>query len=88
MTQIYPGDSQKPDSRANSKGQMISHGKIKPLSSNIPLHKTILVVDDNSDIGLTLRIGLEEGDPTMQVHTFDNPVTALLGGPVFMIYCS
>ena len=32
-------------------------------------HKRILVVDDNSDIGLTLRIGLEESDPTMQVHS-------------------
>ncbi len=40
-------------------------------------HKRILVVDDNSDIMLTLQIGLES-DPTMQVHGFDNPVTALL----------
>ena len=40
--------------------------------------KRILIVDDNSDISLTLRIGLEESDPTMQVHTFDNPLTALL----------
>ena len=57
---------------------MVSHGEIESLSSNTPLHKRILVVDDNSDIGLTLRIGLEESDPTMQVHTFDNPLTALL----------
>ena len=35
------------------------------------------MVDDNSDIVLTLRIGLES-DPTMQVYTYDNPVTALL----------
>ena len=52
--------------------------KISSASSNSPLHKRILVVDDNSDIALTLRIGLEESDPTMQVHNFDNPVTALL----------
>jgi DNA-binding NtrC family response regulator len=57
---------------------MVSHGEIESLPSNNPLHKRILVVDDNSDIGLTLRIGLEESDPTMQVHTFDNPLTALL----------
>jgi DNA-binding response OmpR family regulator len=42
------------------------------------VHKRILVVDDNSDIAFTLRIGLEDSDPTMQVHSFDNPVTALL----------
>ena len=78
MTQIYFGDSQRPDSGANNTGPMVSHGKIKPSSSNMPLHKMILVVDDNSDIGLTLKIGLEESDPSMQVHTFENPVTALL----------
>jgi DNA-binding response OmpR family regulator len=35
-------------------------------------------VDDNSDIALTLRLGVEGSDPTMQAHSFDNPVTALL----------
>jgi len=40
-------------------------------------HKRILVVDDNSDICLTLRIGLENGDATMQVYGYDNPVKAL-----------
>jgi DNA-binding response OmpR family regulator len=35
------------------------------------------VVDDNSDIVFTLRIGLES-DPTMQVYSYDNPATALL----------
>lgn len=40
-------------------------------------HKRILVVDDNSDIGLTLRIGLENGDATMQVYSYDDPVKAL-----------
>jgi DNA-binding response OmpR family regulator len=37
----------------------------------------ILIIDDNSDIGLTLRMGLELGDKTMQVDCYDNPVTAL-----------
>ena len=78
MIKIYPRDSQRPEFETNSTGQMVSHGEIESLSSNTPLHKRILVVDDNSDIGLTLRIGLEESDPTMQVHTFDNPLTALL----------
>jgi DNA-binding response OmpR family regulator len=78
MTQIYPKDSQRPEFEANSTGQMVSRGEIESLSLNKPLHKRILIVDDNSDIGLTLGIGLEESDPTMQVHTFDNPLIALL----------
>lgn len=78
MSHINPGDSDEPDSGTNNKGQMLSDGKIKSLSSNTSVHKRILVVDDNSDIAFTLRIGLEDNDPTMQVHSFDNPVTALL----------
>jgi DNA-binding response OmpR family regulator len=78
MSHINPGDSDEPDSGTNNKGQMLSDGKIKSLSSNTSVHKRILVVDDNSDIAFTLRIGLEDSDPTMQVHSFDNPVTALL----------
>ena len=35
------------------------------------------MVDDNSDIVFTLRIGLES-DPTIHVYCYDNPVTALL----------
>ena len=47
------------------------------LSSEPQQHKRVLVVDDNSDIVFTLRVGLES-DPTMQVYSYDNPVTALL----------
>ena len=39
--------------------------------------KRILVVDDNSDIALTLRLGLEDNDSTMQVKCYDNPINAL-----------
>jgi DNA-binding response OmpR family regulator len=78
MTHINPSDSDEPDSGTNNMGQMLSDGKIKSLSSNTSVHKRILVVDDNSDIAFTLRIGLEDSDPTLQVHGFDNPVTALL----------
>jgi DNA-binding response OmpR family regulator len=78
MSHINPGDSDGPDSGTNNTGQMLSDGKIKSLSSNTSVHKRILVVDDNSDIAFTLRIGLEDSDPTMQVHSFDNPLTALL----------
>jgi DNA-binding response OmpR family regulator len=40
-------------------------------------YKRILIVDDDSDIALTLRIGLENNDATMQVYSYDNPVNAL-----------
>ncbi len=45
--------------------------------SDIQLIKRILVVDDNSDVAFTLRLGLENGDTTMQVYSYDNPVKAL-----------
>jgi hypothetical protein len=35
------------------------------------------VIDDDPDIVLALKIGLES-DPTMQVFDYDNPVTALV----------
>ena len=58
MPQIDPSDSQGPDSRTDNTGQMVSHEKVRSLSSNLPLHKRILVVDDNSYHPiLTLRIG-------------------------------
>ena len=47
------------------------------LSSERQLQKKVLIVDDNPDIVFTLRIGLE-GDPTIHVDCFDNPVTALV----------
>jgi DNA-binding response OmpR family regulator len=39
--------------------------------------RRILVVDDNSDIAFTLRLGLENGDATMRVYNYDNPIEAL-----------
>ncbi|MFY9964321.1 MAG: response regulator [Nitrososphaeraceae archaeon] len=36
------------------------------------------MVDDNTDIAFTLRIGVEDHDSTMQVYSYDNPVNALL----------
>jgi len=41
-------------------------------------HKRILIVDDNADIAFTLRVGLENNDIAMQVHSYDNPLNALL----------
>ena len=75
-----------PNNNPEPKKETIHTGKLKqdptefslPLASSQPQqHKRILVVDDNPDIVLTLRVGLES-DPTMQVFGFDNPVTALV----------
>ena len=80
MNKEHPNDSLEPKNGINHTG------KLKPdqvkssssvLSHDPQLHKRILVIDDNSDIVFTLRIGLES-DPTMQVYCYDNPVTALL----------
>jgi CheY-like chemotaxis protein len=61
--------------------EKLKSDNIKSISSLAYLdyqqHKRILVVDDNLDIGFTLRVGLES-DPTIQVFGFDNPVTALV----------
>jgi DNA-binding response OmpR family regulator len=78
MAQINPGDTKKQDSGTDKAEPMVPHERIKSIDSNSSLHRRILVVDDNSDIALTLRLGLEDSDPTMQVHSFDNPLTALL----------
>jgi CheY-like chemotaxis protein len=47
------------------------------LSSDKLSIKRILVVDDDSDIALSLRLGLEDNDSTMQAYSYDNPVNAL-----------
>ncbi|MGC1133327.1 MAG: response regulator [Nitrososphaeraceae archaeon] len=51
--------------------------RMSSISSESRLKRRIMIIDDNSDIGLTLRMGLELGDKTMQVDCYDNPVTAL-----------
>ena len=48
------------------------------ISSESNLTRRIMVVDDDSDIALTLRMGLEINDKTMRVDCYDNPVTALM----------
>jgi len=41
-------------------------------------NKRILIIDDNSDISFTLRIGLENNDANMEVYSYDNPINALI----------
>jgi hypothetical protein len=59
MTQIHPRDSQRPEFEANSTGQMISHGEIKSLSSNKPLHTFGLVIPKGLIAAYTTRIMLD-----------------------------
>jgi DNA-binding response OmpR family regulator len=75
-----------PNDSPEAKGEAIHRGQLRPdyvkpssstLSSQPPQQKRILVIDDNPDIVLTLRVGLES-DPTIQVFGFENPVTALV----------
>jgi DNA-binding response OmpR family regulator len=75
-----------PNDNLEARKETIRIGKLKPdqikSSSSLSTSKAqqlkrILVIDDNPDIVLTLRVGLES-DPTMQVYGYDNPVTALL----------
>ena len=75
-----PADNLEPEDGTVHTGKF-KPNQIKSSSSQFShgpqLHKRVLVVDDNSDIVFTLRMGLES-DPTMQVYSYDNPVTALL----------
>jgi PleD family two-component response regulator len=48
------------------------------ISSESSLKRRIMVIDDNSDISLTLKTGLEINDKTLRVDCYDNPVTALM----------
>ena len=47
-------------------------------SFNRHQYKRILIVDDDSDIVFTLRVGLENNDSAMQIYSYDNPVNALI----------
>ena len=79
MANNCTSDSMGPYSETVCNGQLESDYIQRPSSksSDVRLIKRILVVDDNSDIAFTLRIGLENNDSTMQVYSYDNPVQAL-----------
>jgi DNA-binding response OmpR family regulator len=79
MTEQGLGDGRNGPHRTKNSEQLKSNYNERVLSipSEPPLKSRIMVIDDNSDIGLTLRMGLEINDKTMQVDCYDNPVTAL-----------
>jgi DNA-binding response OmpR family regulator len=79
MTEQGLDDGRNGPHRTKNSEQLKSNYNERVLSipSEPPLKSRIMVIDDNSDIGLTLRMGLEINDKTMQVDCYDNPVTAL-----------
>jgi DNA-binding response OmpR family regulator len=80
VNEEHPNDSLEPKNGTNYSGKLKAN-QIKSSSSVLShdpqQYKRILVIDDNSDIVFTLRVGLES-DPTLQVYSYDNPVMALL----------
>jgi DNA-binding response OmpR family regulator len=77
------GSSDHESSAGHVSAETLEQDQIKQsLSSSTIATKTqnkrILLVDDNTDIAFTLRIGLEDNDPAMQVDSYDNPINALI----------
>lgn len=79
MTEQSPGVSKGPNygTIGNRQTNLDYLEKESSMQSNTHLLKRILIVDDNSDIAFTLKMGLEM-NATMIVDSYDNPVTALL----------
>ena len=66
---------------AHVSAETLEQNQIKQSSSSTATktqNKRILIVDDNTDIAFTLRIGVEDNDSSMQVDSYDNPLNALL----------
>ncbi|MGA7367898.1 MAG: response regulator [Nitrososphaeraceae archaeon] len=74
---LGPTDTSKGQDKTKDSGQLKS-GYLSPISSDSRLKRRIMIIDDNSDIAFTLRMGLEINDKTLQVDCYDNPVTALM----------
>jgi|ERR671918_728667 DNA-binding response OmpR family regulator len=77
------GSSDHESSYGHVSAETLEQDQIKQsLSSSTTATKTqnkrILLVDDNTDIAFTLRIGLEDNYPAMQVDSYDNPINALI----------
>ena len=79
MTEQCPGVTKGPNYGTidNRQTNLDYLKKESSMQSNTHLLKRILIVDDNSDIAFTLKMGLEM-NATMIVDSYDNPLTALL----------
>ena len=81
MVKSQSGNSSHESSYAHISAETLEQDQIKQSASSTATktqNKRILIVDDNSDIAYTLRIGLENNDSSMQVYSYDNPINALL----------
>jgi DNA-binding response OmpR family regulator len=58
---------------SKNRDQIITFAKEK----DEPSLKRILIVDDDPDITLTFKIALENEDDKLEVHTFNDPLSAL-----------
>ena len=57
---------------SKNRDQIITFAK-----ENEPSLKRILIVDDDPDITLTFKSALENEDDKLEVHTFNDPLSAL-----------
>ena len=81
MVKSQSGNSSHESNHTHVSAETLEQDQIKQSASSTATktqNKRILIVDDNTDIGFTLRIGVEDNDSSMQVYSYDNPVNALL----------
>jgi PleD family two-component response regulator len=81
MVKPQSGSNDHESSYAHVSAETLEQDQIKQSPSSTATrtqNKRILIVDDNTDIAFTLRIGVEDNDSSMQVYSYDNPATALL----------
>lgn len=78
MTSNKPANGSDPRMRVNTGQTEANEVSQPPMIDSEQRRKRILVVDDNSDIALTLRLGLENTEESMQVNSYDNPVKTLV----------
>lgn len=77
-TSYNPANGSDPRMRVNTGQTEANEVGQPPIVDSEQRRKRILVVDDNSDIALTLRLGLENTEESMQVNSYDNPVKTLV----------
>jgi DNA-binding response OmpR family regulator len=82
MVKPRSGSNDHESSYGHVSAETLEQDQIKQSSSSSTATRTqnkrILIVDDNTDIAFTLRIGVEDNDSSIEVYSYDNPINALL----------
>ena len=82
MVRPQSGSNHHEPSYGHVSAETLEQNQVKQSPSSSPATRTqnkrILIVDDNTDIAFTLRIGVEDNDSSMEVYSYDNPINALL----------